>query len=163
MLTGSVFLKADSEIQFREGDDDKAASLVSTIMEGKGRNQKWAEEEATLLWSLDCLTRPRESAGARVTLRNCPASEQSKWALIVTPPSITGREMSLEGPASRWDGHAVETVTQQVRTVCCSTWVVSLPPEKLWWYRILSLETLLVPPSHICMCAQGIASSAVTH
>ena len=39
MLTGSVFLKADSEIEFREGDDDKGVSLESIIVEGKGRNQ----------------------------------------------------------------------------------------------------------------------------
>ena len=44
MLTGSVFLKADSEIEFREGDDDKGASLELTIMEGKGRNQKLERE-----------------------------------------------------------------------------------------------------------------------
>ena len=35
-MTGSVFLKADSEIEFREGDDDKGASLESIIVEGKG-------------------------------------------------------------------------------------------------------------------------------
>ena len=38
-MTGSVFLKADSEIAFREGDDDKGASLESTTVEAKERNQ----------------------------------------------------------------------------------------------------------------------------
>ena len=46
------------------------------------------------------------------------------------PPLVTGREMSLEGHALRWDSHALETITQQVRTGGCSTWVVSLPPKK---------------------------------
>lgn len=45
MLTGSVFLKAGSEIEFLEGDDDKGVSLESIIVEGKGRNQNWAKEE----------------------------------------------------------------------------------------------------------------------
>lgn len=32
------------------------------------------------------------------------------------PPSVTGREMSLEGHVSKRDSHALETITQQVRT-----------------------------------------------
>ena len=154
-LTGSVFLKADSEIEFREGDDDKGASLELTIMEGKGRNQKWAEEEATLLWSLDRLTRPRESAGARVTLRSCPASEQSKWALIVLLPSC---QQISHWVQQRWELRVGESGPVRVRVRCgwntrfsllfdtslekwglvCDCWrcySLSTHADATWWYQ----------------------------
>lgn len=102
-----------------------------------------------------------ESSGVKVTLQSSLASEQSKWALIVMPPPVAGYEMSLEGPASRWDGHAVETITQQMRTVCCSTWVVSLPPKKaLVVQNPVPRGPLGTTESHLHVCSgNGIFSS----
>lgn len=57
-LTSSVFLKADSEIEFREGEDDKGASLESIFVEGKGgirteqRKRSWLPHQTSgISWS----------------------------------------------------------------------------------------------------------------
>lgn len=69
-------------------------------------------------------------------------------------PSVTGCEMSLEGHASKWDSHALETMTQQVRTVCCSTWVVSLPPRKdLVVQNPVPRDPLGTTESHLHVCS----------
>lgn len=148
--TGSVFLKADSETAFTERDADKGASLKSTVVEGQGRSENWAEEEGILLWSQAASPDLR----SRVELK-WPFRAVLLWNRTDEPSHLC-LHLSLDVKSAWKDVPRGEAVIQQARTICCSTWVTS-PSLKRDLVACIPAHTdpLHTTDSHICIYAQG--------